>query len=187
MAAWFRSEKGQRTGHSKTLCGAEWSSLEMSTQTGKRRRFGQIFMPHLRKSKGVWVCGPLHSGVAAAELLKPWPLKMILDHGSWDKPLPISGFLQGVVPAASHAGRGMHRRHRVDRVCAAVLYSQIFITSSSVTKWSMRCAGAVRHLQRLSLSSTINARSGDLMTKNRRTPTTEGHFAESILKFLRKP
>src|SRR5206468_574215 len=55
---------------------------------GKRTRFRQIFLTHLRQVKGrlaIAAVGTL--GATATELLKPWPLKVILDHVILDKPL----------------------------------------------------------------------------------------------------
>ena len=62
-------------------------------------RFRQIFLTHLRQVKGRLLLAALCTvGVSAAELLKPWPLKVILDHGILDTPLPHSlRLLQHVV------------------------------------------------------------------------------------------
>src|SRR2546426_12567207 len=54
----------------------------------KRTRFRQIFLTHLRQVKGrlaIAAVGTL--GATATELLKPWPLKIILDHVIYDNPL----------------------------------------------------------------------------------------------------
>ncbi|PYU98473.1 MAG: hypothetical protein DMG10_28135, partial [Acidobacteria bacterium] len=100
----------------------------------KRKRFRQIFLTHLRQVKGRLILAALCTlGVTAAELLKPWPLKLILDHGILDKPLPhFLGFLHSMV-------EGSKVMLVVGASCAMVLialfgglfsYSQIFITSS---------------------------------------------------------
>ena len=155
----------------------------------KRKRFRQIFLTHLRQVKGRLILAALCTlGVTAAELLKPWPLKLILDHGILDKPLPhFLGFLHSMV-------EGSKVMLVVGASCAIVLialfgglfsYSQIFITSSI----GYRMVYALRrelfaHLQRLSLSFHNHARSGDLMTKIAGdTNTLKDVFAESILKF----
>jgi len=155
----------------------------------KRKRFRQIFLTHLRQVKGRLILAALCTlGVTAAELLKPWPLKLILDHGILDKPLPhFLGFLHSMV-------EGSKVMLVVGASCAMVLialfgglfsYSQIFITSSI----GYRMVYALRrelfaHLQRLSLSFHNHARSGDLMTKIAGdTNTLKDVFAESILKF----
>ena len=127
-------------------------------------------------------------GVTVAELLKPWPLKLILDHCILDKPLPhFLNFLSGIV-------EGNKATLVVEASCAIVLialcgglfsYSQIFITSSIGYKmvYALR-RELFAHLQRLSLSFHNHARSGDLMTRIAGdTNTLKDVFAESILKF----
>ena len=155
----------------------------------KRKRFRQIFLTHLRQVKGRLMLAALCTlGVTAAELLKPWPLKLILDHGILDKPLPhFLGFLHSMV-------EGSKVMLVVGASCAIVLialfgglfsYSQIFITSSIGYKmvYALR-RELFAHLQRLSLSFHNHARSGDLMTKIAGdTNTLKDVFAESILKF----
>ena len=155
----------------------------------KRKRFRQIFLTHLRQVKGRLILAALCTlGVTAAELLKPWPLKLILDHGILDKPLPhFLGFLHSIV-------EGSKVMLVVGASCAIVLialfgglfsYSQIFITSSIGYKmvYALR-RELFAHLQRLSLSFHNHARSGDLMTKIAGdTNTLKDVFAESILKF----
>ncbi len=157
--------------------------------SGKRARFRQIFLTHLRNVKArLLFAGVCTLGVAAADLLKPWPLKIIIDHAILNKPLPhflrfLPDTLEGdkvlLVVAAS---------------CAIVLvallgglfsYSQIFITSSVGYKmvYSLR-RELFSHLQRLSLAFHNYARSGDLMTRIAGdTNTLKDTFGESILKF----
>src|SRR6266480_2641965 len=131
----------------------------------KPKRFRQIFWTHLRQVKGRLILAALCTlGVTAAELLKPWPLKLILDHGILDKPLPhFLGFLHSMV-------EGSKVMLVVGASCAIVLialFGELF-----------------SHLQRLSLSFHNHARSGDLMTKIAGdTNTLKDVFAESILKF----
>ena len=154
-----------------------------------RFRFRQIFVGHLRQVR--WrlaLAAACTVGVAAAELLKPWPLKLILDHVILDKPLPRAlHFLHGIVP-------GDRVGLLVDASGAIVLialgggllsYCQIFITSSI----GYRMVYALRrelfaHLQRLSLSFHNRSRSGDLLTKIAGdTNTLKDVFADSIMKF----
>src|SRR5438128_6880047 len=155
----------------------------------KRKRFRQIFLTHLRQVKGRLILAALCTlGVTAAELLKPWPLKLILDHGILDKPLPhFLGFLHSMV-------EGSKVMLVVGASCAIVLialfgglfsYSQIFITSSIGYKmvYALR-RELFAHLQRLSLSFHNHARSGDLLTRIAGdTNTLKDVFAESILQF----
>src|SRR5438046_1139475 len=155
----------------------------------KQTRFHQIFLTHLRQVKARLMLAALCTvGVTATDLLKPWPLKMILDHAILDKPLPhFLGFLQGMVA-------GSKVMLVVEASCAIVLlavlggifsYAQIFITSSLGYKmvYALR-RELFAHLQGLSLSFHNHARSGDLMTRIAGdTNTLKDVFAESILKF----
>src|SRR5437879_2747459 len=162
----------------------------MTLQPGRRKRFREIFLSHLRQVKGRLGLAALCTlGVAAAELLKPWPLKLILDHGILDKPLPHSlGFLHGVV-AGSKVMLVVESAGAIVLIalCGGLFsYSQIFITSSLGYKmlYALR-REMFAHLQRLSLSFHNHARSGDLMTKIAGdTNTLKDVFAESILKFV---
>src|SRR5207247_9330633 len=64
---------------------------------GKRTRFRQIFLTHLRQVKGrLAIAAVCTLGTTAMELLKPWPLKIILDHVIYRKPL--SGVLHLLPP-----------------------------------------------------------------------------------------
>src|SRR5262245_35456512 len=161
----------------------------MDMQVRKRKRLGQIFWAHLRRVKmRLVLAGMCTLGVAATDLMKPWPLKILLDHALLDKPWPhYLAFLSGMV--------GSDKVPLVVGASAAILlialcgglfsYSQIFITSSIGYRmvYSLR-RELFAHLQRLSLSFHNRAKSGDLMTKiSGDTNTLKDLFAESILKF----
>jgi ATP-binding cassette subfamily B protein len=151
--------------------------------------FQQIFWRHLGRVKGRLGLAALCTlGVSATELLKPWPLKIVLDHGILQHPLPRSlHFLQGLaegdkVTFLVAAAAGI----LLIALCDGVLsYFQIFITSSV----GYRMVYALRrelfaHLQSLSLSFHNRARSGDLLTRiGADTNTLKDVFAESILQF----
>ena len=152
-------------------------------------RFRQLFVANLREVKGRLLFAALCTlGATAAELLKPWPLKVILDHVILDKPIPpflraLHGVLAvGKVPLLMEAAAGI-----VLIALAGGLFSyfQIFITSSI----GYRMVYALRremftHLQTLSLAFHNRARSGDLLTKIAGdTNTLKDLFADSILKF----
>src|SRR5881628_690773 len=68
-------------------------------QARKRKRLHQIFWAHLRRVKTrLLLAGVCTLGVAATDLMKPWPLKIILDHALLDKPLPhYLAFVPGIV------------------------------------------------------------------------------------------
>ena len=159
----------------------------MSQETPSR--FRQLFLGNLREVKGrLLFAGLCTLGATAAELLKPWPLKIILDHVILDKPVPpalraLHGLLaEGKVPLLLEAAAGI-----VVIALAGGLFSyfQIFITSSIGYKmvYALR-RELFTHLQTLSLAFHNRARSGDLLTKIAGdTNTLKDVFADSILKF----
>src|SRR5439155_17616264 len=123
----------------------------------RRSRFRQWFVAHLLQVKGPLFLATLCTlGVAAAELIRPWPLKLILDNVVLNKPLPPAlGFLQSI------AGAGRVRLLVEASASIALIalagglfsYFQIFITSSI----GSRMVYALRrelfaHLQTLSLA-----------------------------------
>ena len=126
-------------------------------------------------------------GVVAADLLKPWPLKLILDNAVLNKPLPHKlQFLHDFLPTGKVA---LVVESAVAIVLIAIVsglleYAQSYITSSL----GYRMVYALRremftHLQRLSLSFHTRARSGDLLTRiSGDTNTLKDIFADDILK-----
>ena len=132
--------------------------------------FQQIFRRHLRRVRGRLALAAVCTlGVSVTELLKPWPLKIVLDHGILQHPLPRSlHLLQGLVDGdrvmfLAVAAAGILLIALCDGVFS---YFQIFITSSV----GYRMVYALRrelfaHLQSLSLSFHNHARSGDLLTR----------------------
>jgi ATP-binding cassette subfamily B protein len=152
-------------------------------------RFRQLFVANLREVRGrLLFAGICTLGATAAELLKPWPLKVILDHVILDKPIrpalrALHGLLaQGKMPLLFEASAAI-----VVIALAGGLFSyfQIFITSSIGYKmvYALR-RELFTHLQTLSLAFHNRARSGDLLTKIAGdTNTLKDVFADSILKF----
>ena len=154
----------------------------------KRTRFHQFFLAHLRRARWKLSSAALCTiGVTATDLLKPWPLKVILDHAILGKRLPehlewLRVFTHGDKLTLLIVAT-------VSLVVIAVLggvceYFQIFITSAI----GYRMVYALRrelfsHLQRLSLSFHTRSRSGDLMNKIAGdTNTLKDVFADSLLK-----
>jgi ATP-binding cassette subfamily B protein/subfamily B ATP-binding cassette protein MsbA len=144
---------------------------------------------HLRRVEGRLAVAALGTlGVAGAELLKPWPLKIILDHGILHHPL--SPFLRGLPGVAGADPVELLVGAAVAIVAIALLgglcsYFQVFITSSvgSEMVYAVR-REMFAHLQRLSLSFHNRARSGDLLTKIAGdTNELRNVFAEHLLKF----
>src|SRR5439155_7817490 len=142
----------------------------MSASPLKRTRLRQMFLTNLVQVKWrLGLAGLCTLGVAATDLLKPWPLKVILDHAILDKPLPHAlHFLQGVLPASkvalvlSASGAIV----LIALASGALAYAQAFITSSVGFKmvYALR-REMFSHLQQLSLSFHTRARSGDLLTR----------------------
>jgi ATP-binding cassette subfamily B protein/subfamily B ATP-binding cassette protein MsbA len=127
-------------------------------------------------------------GVSAAGLLKPWPLKIILDHVIVHAPLPPSlGFLQGLLAQGTVTFLVAAAASMVVIALSEALFSyfQIFISSSV----GYRVVYAVRrelftHLQRLSLSFHNRARSGDLLSRIAGdTNDLKNVFSEDVLQF----
>ena len=153
-----------------------------------RSRVRRMLMANLMRVKGsLLLAGVFMLGGAAVELLKPWPLKIILDHVILAKPLKGTlSFLEGIGPN----GPSLLLAACVAIVLISVVgglfsYFQLFITKAL----GYRMVYALRrevfsHLQRLSLSFHNRARSGDLLTTFAKdTSTLKDIFAEALLKF----
>jgi ATP-binding cassette subfamily B protein/subfamily B ATP-binding cassette protein MsbA len=108
-------------------------------------------------------------GVTCAELLGPWPLKIIFDHILLAKPLPAGlDFLQPLLDS----GQWPALVAMAATIAAVALlsggfsYLQIFLTAKVGHLVVYRLRGALfSHLQRLSLLFHHRARSGELLTK----------------------
>jgi ATP-binding cassette subfamily B protein len=159
-------------------------------KTIARNRFKAVVSGQLNAEKWNFVLAFLCTfGVALADLLKPWPLKLIVDHVLLAKPLPSTlSFLNLFVQR--------------DRVVAVVgiasllillslvkgfsVYSQIFITS----RIGYRLAHTLRrelfaHLQRLSLAFHKRSQAGELLTKlTSDTNTVRDTFSEFALTLV---
>lgn len=125
-------------------------------------------------------------GVTAAELLSPWPLKVLIDHILLDK--PAEGWLAGLAglvsdsPSMAVGGTALSvvLIALLRGVCAA---SQLFHTS----RLGYELSGLLQrqlfdHLQRLSLGFHSRARAGELLTKvTSDTKNLRDIFADSLL------
>ena len=135
----------------------------------KRSRFGRLLSAHLRGSKGrLFFAGLCLLAFSAADLLTPWPLKLIFDHVLLDKPLPhvlfpvwnllhnqkvaITLVLSlGILMLA--AGKGLFA------------YLQLYQTARIGLQFvSLLRRELFAHLQALSLSFHNRARSGETLT-----------------------
>jgi ATP-binding cassette subfamily B protein/subfamily B ATP-binding cassette protein MsbA len=129
-------------------------------------------------------------GVVLADVLAPWPLKIIFDHILLGKPLPQSiAFLHpvldwGVWPALLMASGAIAA---IALAAGVLAYLEIY-TSAKVGQqitWRLRSA-LFAHLQRLSLTYHLNNRSGELLTKVAGdTNLLRDMFSEWVLTFGR--
>src|SRR5437870_12284532 len=109
---------------------------------GKRTRSRPIFLTHLRQINGrlaIAAVGTL--GATATELLKPWPLKIILDHVIYDNPLSRALRLLPHAVADDKVRLLVAASVRTWLIASAsgwFSYAQIFITSSRA--YRMVCA-----------------------------------------------
>ena len=136
----------------------------------KFARFRQIVVSRLSQMKGELFFASVSTiTLIAAELLEPWPFKIIFDHVLLDRPLPPAlSFLQAFL----ERGKGFSVLSislaivGVALLQGAASYLQIFCTSRigyEIVYWLRRELFA--HLQRLSLAFHNRARSGELLTK----------------------
>nr|MBP6765301.1 hypothetical protein [Rubrivivax sp.] len=129
-------------------------------------------------------------GVVAAELLAPWPLKIIFDHLLLGRPLPPAlALLQplldlGPWPALVACAAAMAC---IALAVGALSYVQIYTTAQVGHRitWQLRCT-LFAHLQRLSLAYHRASRSGELLTKVASdTNLLRDLFAEWLLTLVR--
>ena len=160
----------------------------MGQQT--RGRFDKVIRQHLADVKGrlsvAAVCTLL---LAFADLLRPWPLKLIFDYILFNKPIPHSlSFVHGLI------SRGQIQAIIIISsgiVVIALLksfaaYSQMHIVSQIGFRFahSLRRALFV-HLQRLSLSFHTRMRSGELLTNiTSDTNVLRDALIEFVLTFI---
>jgi len=148
----------------------------------------QMFIANLWRVKGSLLLAALFMiAGAAVELLKPWPLKVILDHVILARPIPqhlsMLERLQLVGPSLLVAAAAAIVA--ISLIGGMFSYAEVFITKAI----GYRMVYALRrevfsHLQRLSLSFHNRSRSGDLLTTFAKdTSTLKEIFAEALLKF----
>jgi ABC-type multidrug transport system fused ATPase/permease subunit len=155
----------------------------------KRKRLRVFFGAQMGRVKWSFTLAVFFTlGTAIMDLVAPWPLKLILDHGLLEKPLPDAlWFLQPLLDAG---GTEFLVLAALGLVAIAVLnsvfsYFQKFITSSISYKtvYALRRELFV-HLQRLPLSFHTAARSGDLLNRIQSdTDTLKDLVSDDLLKF----
>jgi ATP-binding cassette, subfamily B, bacterial len=153
-------------------------------------KFRQIVTAHLASEKWNFAFAVFCTlSLAAADLLKPWTLKIIIDNVLLSKPLPeFLSFLSGIFD--------LEKTLSVILIASTVVvisaikgvstYSQVYITS----RIGYRLAHKLRrelfaHLQRLSLSFHNRAETGELLTKvTADTNNLRDTFSEFALQFV---
>lgn len=158
-------------------------------QRERRKRLRRFFGTQLGRVKWrLLLAGLCTLGTSLTDLLQPWPLKLILDHGLLEKPLPDA--LWFLEPVVEQAGGRFLILASFAMVMIAVLgavfsYFQKFITSAI----SFRTVYALRrelfvHMQRLPLSFHTGARAGDLLNRVQSdTDTLKDMVSDDLLKF----
>src|SRR5436190_1931939 len=187
VIAWWRARVTQRAREADTdpdpmMVGAR------RIRPRESPRLRQLFLSNLWKVKGSLLLAAFFTaGGAFVELLKPWPLKLLIDHSVLGKKLPQAlAWLKGVAPDPFSvlvvAAIGIVI---ISVVGGIFSYCETFITKALGYKvlYSLR-REVFSHLQRLSLSFHNRARSGDLLTTFAKdTSTLKDIFAEDLLKF----
>ena len=155
----------------------------------KQSKFRQIVTGHLSAQKWNFAFAVFCTlSLAAADLLRPWTLKIIVDNVLLSHPLP--SFLAGLTETFEH-----EKTLSVILVASTVIlisvvkgtatYSQVFITS----RIGFRLAHKLRrelfaHLQRLSLAFHKRSETGELLTKvTTDTNNLRDVFSEFALNF----
>ena len=134
-----------------------------------RGRFYKVVREHLVEVKGRLSIAALCTVLLAfADLLRPWPLKLIFDYILFKKPIPHSlSFMHGLLSHGQIAGIIIISSGivAISLLKSFAAYSQTHIVSQIGFRFahSLRRALFV-HLQRLSLSFHARMRSGELLT-----------------------
>jgi ATP-binding cassette, subfamily B, bacterial len=134
-----------------------------------RGRFYRVVREHLVEVKGRLSIAALCTVLLAfADLLRPWPLKLIFDYILFKKPIPHSlSFMHGLLSHGQIAGIIIISSGivAISLLKSFAAYSQTHIVSQIGFRFahSLRRALFV-HLQRLSLSFHARMRSGELLT-----------------------
>jgi len=141
----------------------------MMEQPGKRRawNFVELWKPH---SKALALGLLAAIGQSAANLLEPWPLKIVLD--SVLKSRPIQGWLNPLVVSIAGTNRLAVVKFAAMAVMAIALldalcsYAEKYLTTS-VGQWVMHDLRRTlySHIQRLSLGFHDRSQAGDLISR----------------------
>jgi ATP-binding cassette subfamily B protein len=165
-------------------------NLRKNMRKRRRTRLRQILFTYVFEVKrSLFVAAFCTLGLTLADLLRPWPLKIIFDYILLNKSLPhYLFFLRG----AFQGGKTLSlvvvsfTIILIALLKSAFSYSQLFITS----RIGFRMAHTLRselfsHLQRLSISFHKRLRSGEVLTKiTSDTNTLRDVFTDLVLDFI---
>ncbi|BDC52114.1 protein-tyrosine-phosphatase [Bryobacterales bacterium F-183] len=161
----------------------------MPTQQ-KLTRFFELLRKHLRGNiRSLALAAVAITGYSAAEVLSPWPLKIVLDHILLEKPIPLawptlSDFLKrspeiaiAIVASSIFA---------IALVKGGFSYLQVYVTSRvGYQMVHLLRSELFAHLQRLSMSFHNRSRTGELLTKvTSDTAVLKDVFAGGVLELL---
>jgi ATP-binding cassette, subfamily B, bacterial len=144
----------------------EWS-MRPDAKRGRLRRVLRKSLFKMRRDLAFAVVGML--GFTAADLLGPWPLKVIIDHVLLQRPVPDSlAWLRPVIQSGPVSAVVVLSLSilAIAVVRGVFAYVQLFLTSRIGHKivYTLRRKLFV-HLQQLSLAFHTEARSGELLNK----------------------
>src|SRR5690242_4991249 len=155
----------------------------------KEARFRHVVLGHLAEQKGgLLIAAACTLLLAGADLLRPWPLKIIFDYILLSKPVPHRlSLLQGLLAWDKFGSLVLISLAIVliTVVKGLASYSQMYITS----RVGYRLAHSLRreifnHLQKLSLSFHLKMPSGELLTNvSFDTNSLRDVFSEFVLTF----
>lgn len=153
-------------------------------------RFRALLGAHLRANSGPLAVAALGmAGYSAAELLAPWPLKIIIDHVLLAKPVPPAlGPLEPLIANQPELAIGIVATSIlvIALLKGSFSYLQVFVTSRVGYQMVHELRRELfAHLQRLSLSFHNRARAGELLTKvTSDTNVLKDVFAGGFLELL---
>lgn len=133
-------------------------------------RFRRLVGTHFREARGRLAVALLCMlGLTLAELLKPWPLKIVVDQVLGSEPLPEwLGFLQPLLDQGDRTALvGLAGAIVFFALLSGLFaYTQVHLTARIGNEFAYRLRRDLfSHLQRLSLAFHSRARSGSLLTR----------------------
>lgn len=163
--------------------------MPKSTSAQRKARFKQVVLSHMAEQKGgLLVAAACTLLLAGADLLRPWPLKIIFDYILLNKPVPHHlSFLRTWLAGGKTWPLVLVSFSLVliTMIKGFAAYSQMYITSRVGFKLAHSLRSEIfNHLQRLSLSFHQKVPSGELLTNvTFDTNSLRDVFGEFVLTF----